>query len=162
NYNTLKGEDCSCFPWLKRAVGPGFFVGDAVMLGLAVLAGVWSKRSDNLRGATLILGAVTVFALVSYGVAATRSTGLKAPESMTDDEFFDFCQLYPDFRIERTAQGEIIIMPPTGLETGFRNNDLSLQLGNWAKADGRGKVFDSSTEFILPSGAARSPDASWI
>ena len=84
------------------------------------------------------------------------------PEPMTDDEFFDFCQLYPDFRIERTAQGEIIIMPPTGLETGFRNSDLSAQLRNWAKSDGRGKVFDSSTEFILPSGAARSPDASWI
>ena len=85
NYSTLKGEDCSCFPWLKRAVGPGFFIGDAVMLGLAALAGVWSKRSDNLRGATLILGAVTVFALVSYGVAATRNSGLKAPDSVMVD-----------------------------------------------------------------------------
>ena len=55
------------------------------MLCLAVLAGLWSKRSENLRGAALILGAVTVFALVSYGVAATRNTGLKALDSVTVD-----------------------------------------------------------------------------
>src|SRR6266851_3704444 len=84
------------------------------------------------------------------------------PPPMTDDEFFDFCQLYPDFRIERTADGEIIIMPGTGLETSFRNNELSRQLGNWAIEDGRGKAFDSNSEYILPSGAALSPDASWI
>ncbi len=84
------------------------------------------------------------------------------PPPMTDDEFFDFCQLYPDFRIERTAEGEVIIMPGTGLETGSRNNELSRQLGNWAIEDGRGTAFDSSTEYMLPSGAARSPDASWV
>jgi Uma2 family endonuclease len=84
------------------------------------------------------------------------------PPPMTDDEFFDFCQLYPDFRIERSAEGEVIIMPGTGLETGSRNNELSRQLGNWAIEDGRGRAFDSNTEYILPSGAARSPDASWV
>jgi Uma2 family endonuclease len=84
------------------------------------------------------------------------------PPPMTDDEFFDFCQLYPDFRVERTAEGEVIIMPGTGLETSFRNNDLAAQLLGWAKVDGRGKAFDSNAEFILPSGAALSPDASWI
>ena len=84
------------------------------------------------------------------------------PPPMTDDEFFDFCQLYPDFRIERSAEGEIIIMPPTGLETGFRNNHLSMQLLGWALRDGRGKAFDSNTEYLLPSGAALSPDASWV
>jgi Uma2 family endonuclease len=83
------------------------------------------------------------------------------PPPMTDDEFFDFCQLYPDFRIERSAEGQVIIMPGTGLETGSRNNELSRQLGNWAIEDGRGTAFDSSTEYMLPSGAARSPDASW-
>jgi len=92
----------------------------------------------------------------------TQTPVILHPPPMTDDEFFDFCQLYPDFRIERTAGGEVIIMPPTALETGFRNNELSGQLRNWAKEDGRGKAFDSSTEFILPSGAARSPDASWV
>jgi uncharacterized membrane protein YphA (DoxX/SURF4 family) len=85
NYNVLHGADCSCFPWLKRAVGPGFFVGDAIMLGLAVLAGIWSKPSDNLRGAVLVLGAVVVFALVSYGVAATHNSGAKAPDTAMVD-----------------------------------------------------------------------------
>jgi uncharacterized membrane protein YphA (DoxX/SURF4 family) len=85
NYAALHGAECQCFPWLKRAVGPGFFVGDGVMLLLAVLAGIWSKRSENLRGATLVLGAVVVFALVSYGVAATHNTGVKAPDSVMVD-----------------------------------------------------------------------------
>jgi uncharacterized membrane protein YphA (DoxX/SURF4 family) len=83
NYNALHGADCSCFPWLKRAVGPGFFIGDGVMLVLAVLAGLWSKRSENLRGAALVLGTVVVFALISYGVAATHSSGVKAPDTVT-------------------------------------------------------------------------------
>jgi uncharacterized membrane protein YphA (DoxX/SURF4 family) len=85
NYNALHGADCSCFPWLKRAVGPMFFVGDAFMLTLAVLAGVWSRRSENLRSAVLVLGAVVVFALVSYGVAATRNSGAKAPDTVMVD-----------------------------------------------------------------------------
>ena len=84
------------------------------------------------------------------------------PPPMTDDEFFDFCQLYPDFRVERTADGEVIIMPGTGLETSFRNSELSRQLGNWAIEDGRGKAFDSNSEYLLSSGAALSPDASWM
>lgn len=84
------------------------------------------------------------------------------PPPMTDDEFFDFCQLYPDFCIERSAEGEVIIMPGTGLETSSRNNELLRQLGNWAIADGRGTAFDSNAEYILPSGAALSPDASWV
>jgi hypothetical protein len=85
NYTALHGAECQCFPWLKRAVGPGFFVGDGVMLFLAVLAGLWSKRSENLRNASLVLGAVVVFALVSYGVAATHNSGVKAPDSVTGD-----------------------------------------------------------------------------
>jgi uncharacterized membrane protein YphA (DoxX/SURF4 family) len=85
NYTALHGAECQCFPWLKRAVGPGFFVGDGVMLLLAVLAGLWSKRSVDLRNATLVLGAVVVFALVSYGVAATHNSGVKAPETVMVD-----------------------------------------------------------------------------
>jgi uncharacterized membrane protein YphA (DoxX/SURF4 family) len=85
NYTALHGAECQCFPWLKRAVGPGFFVGDGVMLLFALLAGVWSKRSDNLRSASLVLGAVVVFALVSYGVAATHNSGVKAPDSVMVD-----------------------------------------------------------------------------
>lgn len=83
NYNALRGEECSCFPWVKRAVGPGFFIGDAIMLALAAMAGFWAKRAQSLRSAILILGTVTVFALVSYGVAAMRQTGTKAPDMVT-------------------------------------------------------------------------------
>jgi Uma2 family endonuclease len=65
-------------------------------------------------------------------------------------------------RIERTAEGEIVIMAPTGGETGYRNYELTAQLRNWAKRDGRGRGFDSNVEFILPNGAALSPDAAWV
>jgi uncharacterized membrane protein YphA (DoxX/SURF4 family) len=82
NYSVLRGEDCSCFPWLKRVVGPGFFIGDGMMLLLAVFAGLWSKPPESIRTAVLILGAVAVFALVSYGVAAERHSGAKAPASI--------------------------------------------------------------------------------
>ena len=81
---------------------------------------------------------------------------------LNDEEFFDFCMKNPGLRIERYANGEIIIMPPAGMETGYRNSDVSAQLGVWTKKDGRGAAFDSSAEFILPSGAAFAPDASWM
>jgi len=81
---------------------------------------------------------------------------------LNDDEFYEFCMRNPDLRIEREPSGEIIVMPPAGGETGYRNNDLSCQLGVWAKADGRGRAFDSNTEFILPNGAAYAPDAAWV
>ena len=83
HYNALRGEDCSCFPWIQRAVGPAFFIGDAVMIGIAVMAGVWARPSESKRSAIVILGAVSVFALVSYGVAATRNTGTLAPATIT-------------------------------------------------------------------------------
>jgi Uma2 family endonuclease len=83
-------------------------------------------------------------------------------EGMTDDEFYDFCQDNPDLRIERSARGEITVMPGTGGETGYRNANLTSQLVVWAEPDGRGVVFDSSTEFRLPSGAVRMADAAWV
>jgi len=76
---------------------------------------------------------------------------------LSNEEFFDFCLKNPDLRIERDASGEITIMPPAGFETGYRNNDLSRQLGNWAISDRRGVALDSSTEYLLANGAARSP-----
>lgn len=81
---------------------------------------------------------------------------------MTADQFFDFCQLNPDLRIERTAKGELIIMPPTGGETGSRNAELTMLLRTWAKHEGTGVAFDSSTGFTLSNGAIREPDASWV
>jgi Uma2 family endonuclease len=81
---------------------------------------------------------------------------------LNDEEFFDFCMRNPDLRIERLPNGEIVIMPPAGLETGYQNNEISRQLGNWALNDRRGVAFDSNTEFILASGAAFAPDAAWV
>ncbi len=81
---------------------------------------------------------------------------------LTDDQFFEFCQINRDLRIERTATGELLIMSPTGSETGGSNFELSGQLFNWTKQDGTGKGFDSSTGFTLPNGATVSPDISWV
>jgi len=85
NYPTLVGKDCSCFPLVKRAVGPAFFLEDGAMLLMAVLAGIWARASQNLRGALVILGAVIVFAGVSFGVNSARESGVKAPASVTVD-----------------------------------------------------------------------------
>jgi uncharacterized membrane protein YphA (DoxX/SURF4 family) len=85
NYGALVGKDCSCFPLVKRAVGPAFFFEDGAMLLMAVLAGMWARRSDNLRGALVILGAVVVFAGASFGVNLARESGVKAPASITVD-----------------------------------------------------------------------------
>jgi uncharacterized membrane protein YphA (DoxX/SURF4 family) len=82
NYSALRGADCTCFPWVKRVVGPSFFIGDGALLLLAAVAGWWSRPPQSLRSAFLVLGAVAVYALVSYGVAAVRQTGTKAPETV--------------------------------------------------------------------------------
>ncbi len=81
---------------------------------------------------------------------------------MSDDEYFDFCMANPDVRFERTAQGEIIIVPPAGGESDYQNADVIMQLGVWARRDRRGKAFGATTEFLLPTGAALSPDAAWV
>jgi Uma2 family endonuclease len=81
---------------------------------------------------------------------------------MTDDEFFEFCQINGDLRIERTAEGDIIVMPPEGGETGARRSRLTTQAQVWADRDKTGIVFGSSTGFNLPNGATRSPDVAWV
>ncbi len=83
-------------------------------------------------------------------------------KSWSDAEYFEFCRKHEDLRIETNKAGDLIIMPPTGAETGDKNSELNMQLRNWAKKNGLGKTFDSNTEFKLPSGANRSPDATWI
>lgn len=83
-------------------------------------------------------------------------------QRMTDDEFYEFCQKHPDLRIERSSEGDLIIMPPTGGETGHSNFKLTVHFGNWAEKDGTGLGFDSSTVFRLPNGADRSPDVAWV
>ena len=81
---------------------------------------------------------------------------------MTDEQFAEFCALNDVLRIERSAEGEIILMPPAHSNTGTRNADLNADLTIWARTDGTGRYFDSSAGFKLPNGALRSPDASWI
>jgi Uma2 family endonuclease len=81
---------------------------------------------------------------------------------VTQDQFYNLCQQNPRLRLERTAQGELIIMPPSGGETGRRNLSVGAQLYYWAQGNRSGEAYDSSTGFILPNGANRSPDACWI
>ena len=81
---------------------------------------------------------------------------------LTDEVFLKLCQANPDINFESTAQGELIVVPPTGGETSNRNFRLTQRLGNWSDANGTGLAFDSSTLFILPNKARRSPDAAWI
>ena len=81
---------------------------------------------------------------------------------MDDDQFFRFCQLNRDLRIERTAEGDLIIMPPAGGSSGRGNAELTYLFQEWARRDGTGQIFDSSTGFKLPDGATRSPDVSWV
>ena len=84
------------------------------------------------------------------------------PDLMDDDRYFDFCQQNPKMRIERTAQGEIVIMPPAGLESGGQELEVGVQLSTWAKKDGKGRAFGASVAYILPSRAVYAPDASWV
>jgi Uma2 family endonuclease len=81
---------------------------------------------------------------------------------LTHREFRQLCQVNPDLKLERTAEGQLIVMPPTGWESGQRNMKVAAQLQNWTEANGTGIAFDSSTGFILPNGAVRSPDAAWV
>jgi Uma2 family endonuclease len=78
------------------------------------------------------------------------------------EQFYEFCLDNSELRIEMTRKGEIIVMPPTFSETGSKNFNLLVKFGIWAEKDGTGKGFDSSTGFVLPNGAIRSPDLSWI
>jgi Uma2 family endonuclease len=87
---------------------------------------------------------------------------LKLEIDLTDEQFFKLCQKNRDYRFERTALGELIIMPPTGSDTGRRNVKITTQLEIWNSLNNLGEVFDSSTGFTLPNGAEGSPDASWV
>ncbi len=81
---------------------------------------------------------------------------------LTDQQFYTLCQANREVRFERTAIGELVIMSPTGSETGNRNGRFNQRLFNWSDQDASGIAFDSSTGFKLPNGADRSPDAAWV
>ena len=92
----------------------------------------------------------------------TLPSTLELKIDLTDEQFFQVCQNNRDLRFERTEAGELLIMPPTGGETSKRNFEIVVQLGIWNKKHNLGVGFDSSGGFILPNGAARSPDAAWV
>ncbi len=80
---------------------------------------------------------------------------------MNDEAFAEFCAEHPDLFFEMTAEGELIVMPPTFTLTSMRNQEIARQFTAWAVEDGRGIAGDSSGGFVLPNGARRSPDLSW-
>ena len=84
------------------------------------------------------------------------------PIMLSDEQFFQLCQNNRDLRFERTCQGDLIIMPPTGGETSNRNVEIAYQLQAWSRSNQLGIAFDSSGGFKLPNGADKSPDAAWI
>jgi Uma2 family endonuclease len=84
------------------------------------------------------------------------------PLTLSDKQFYQLCQNNRDLRFERNRQGDLMIMPPTGGETGNRNAKIIVKLGIWTEQNGTGIFFDSSTGFKLPNGADKSPDAAWI
>jgi Uma2 family endonuclease len=81
---------------------------------------------------------------------------------LNDDQFYQLCRDNPDVKFERKISGELIVMPPTGGETGKRNAKLTARFVLWNEQTELGEVFDSSTCFKLPNGPNRSPDVSWI
>jgi hypothetical protein len=85
HYRALRGEDCGCFPWVKIAIAPPLLCALALMAFAAALAGMWSKPARGLRGAVMVLGAVTVFAGVSWGAVTFHQTGARAPDSVQVD-----------------------------------------------------------------------------
>ena len=85
-----------------------------------------------------------------------------SPLKMTDEEFYEFCRRNQDFRFEMDKEGNLIVMPPTFLETSRKNLKINVRLGAWAEKDNTGVAFESDGMFTLPNGAKRSPDAFWI
>ena len=81
---------------------------------------------------------------------------------LTSEQFYQLCEENPDLKLERNANGELIVMPPTGGETGKRNSTANAQIWTWNDRTELGEVFDSSTGFTLPNKADRSPDVSWV
>lgn len=81
---------------------------------------------------------------------------------LSDADFSLIVCANPEWNFEQTAEGELIIVPPTGGTSGSKNSKLTAQLENWSSSAELGEAFDSNTLFILPNGAKRMPDASWI
>ncbi len=87
---------------------------------------------------------------------------LRTERPMTDEELMRFSRVNGPLRIEQESNGELTVMSPTGSEGGGANAEILLDLGNWAREDGRGKVFDSNAGFRLPDGSVRAADVAWV
>jgi Uma2 family endonuclease len=87
---------------------------------------------------------------------------LRFARPMTDEELLRFCAENELLRVERDANGELIVMSPSGSEGGGFETDVTIELGIWARKDGRGKVFGSNAGFRLPDGSVRAADAHWV
>ncbi|MFM6282110.1 MAG: Uma2 family endonuclease, partial [Dolichospermum sp.] len=81
---------------------------------------------------------------------------------LSDDQFYQLCQINEDWKLEETGKGELIIMPPVGAISGNRESEFNADVAIWNRQTKLGKVFSSSTIFILPHGGKRSPDVAWI
>ena len=99
---------------------------------------------------------------VRPGIKVLGESPEDKPEPYTQQEFESLAASYPALRMELTKEGRLIIMPPAGGESGRRNADLTADLVIWNRSTRTGVVFDSSTGFVLPNGADRSPDAAWV
>lgn len=87
---------------------------------------------------------------------------LHLPKRLTDHELLQFCAANEPLRIERTAEGDIVVMTPVGGKTGNKEGYLFRELDLWVEREGRGIAFNSNTGFILPDGAMRLPDLAWL
>ena len=94
----------------------------------------------------------------SFNLPASLCADLR----FTPEQFAELCQANPEAVLELAADGSLILMTPTGSETGARNGELFFQIKAWARASGRWKVFDSSTGFRLPDNSVLSPDAALV
>lgn len=101
---------------------------------------------------------------LSIPVSSEEAVALRLPPGvrLSDDQLLDLCRLNKELRIERTSEGDLVIMTPAGAGSSQRNADLIYQLKKWSREDGTGVVFDSSAGFLLPNGAMRAPDAAWV
>jgi len=81
---------------------------------------------------------------------------------MTDEEFVEFCAQYPDYMVEVSAEGDILIMPPSDFLTSAQIGEIFGQLRDWSRAGNRGWITESSGGFVLPNGARRAPDVAWF
>jgi Uma2 family endonuclease len=130
------------------------------LAGTAATAGPTEREDDAMSAPHRARPARPRTRGVSPALRLSLRFDPRAP--LTDRLLLLLSSANPDLRLERTAEGDLVIMSPAGSDSGRRNHKLSLRLGIWAEGNELGVAFDSSAGFRLPNGACRSPDASWM